>query len=182
MKYHPNQFRFGNGAPAWSEQQKLDLLRMHKDKTLTRAEIARRLGKTKNAVIGQLDRLLRQGMPVRRDKPGGKPAGRNEGKPGGNNNPTGWNGTTTRKLAAKLTQPKQPLKPKDSHRSGPHLPKPAPCVPQKSILELGHAQCRYIGERPDLLTLDTLIYCGAPTDGGSWCPEHRMRCVVPLHR
>lgn len=177
---HPNQFRAGHGAPIWSTQEKLDLLRMHKDK-ITRAEIARRLGKTKNAVIGQLDRLLRQGKPVRRAKPSGTPAEWSGGKCGGNNNPSGWNGKTTRKLAAKLPQPRPPLKLKDNHRYQPQLPKPMPNTPTKSITTAERHHCRYIADMPELITADTLIFCGEQVKPEtSYCPEHARLLLQPF--
>lgn len=96
-----------------------------------------------------------------------------------NNNPPGWRGIV--KPAPAPRQPK-PMLFQDGNRHAPGLPPTLPSVASKSIDTLAPRQCRYIGERPALMTLETLIYCGQPTDGGSWCPEHRARCVVPLRR
>jgi hypothetical protein len=142
----------------WSTELKAEMLRLYAE-GLSRPEIARRLGKTKNAIIGQLDRLTRQGKPLESPKRHNK-----------NNNP--WGITATRlaeiRAKAKSQEPKPvPLR----------LPAAERLTEPKSITELKHRQCRYIGERPELLTLDTPIYCGAATDGGSWCPAHRARVI-----
>ena len=38
-----------------------------------------------------------------------------------------------------------------------------------SLMRIRHAQCRFIISEP----AQKPIFCGAPTDGGSWCPWHR---------
>jgi hypothetical protein len=64
------------------------------------------------------------------------------------------------------------------------LPPPPPQPPEAgklvSITALANRHCRYIGERPELLTLDTPVYCGMPTKvGSSWCPWHRKQVLRP---
>jgi hypothetical protein len=44
------------------------------------------------------------------------------------------------------------------------------------LLEVGFAQCRYIVSQ----SLSPAICCGAPTNGGSWCDEHKARVFVRL--
>jgi hypothetical protein len=72
----------------------------------------------------------------------------------------------------------QPKCVKDGKRASPHLPL-LNVIPTKSIDKLEANNCRAIGERPELLTLDTLIYCGEKTDGGSWCPKHKAEVFRP---
>ncbi len=42
------------------------------------------------------------------------------------------------------------------------------------LLKIGSRQCRWIVSQ----TFAPAICCGARTDGGSWCPEHRARVLV----
>jgi hypothetical protein len=145
---------------------------------LTSLAIANALSTTKGTVMGRV-RVL--GIRLKQS-PGYSPRRKPKTAPK-NNNPTGWRGVLTPKPPPlPLRAAKAPLKPKDGNRYAPTLPPMLPSVARVSIDDLAHRQCRYIGERPELLTLETLIYCGAPTDGGSWCPEHRARCIVPLRR
>jgi hypothetical protein len=145
--------------------------------------IARIMGLSHCAVIGKLDRIKAgegKGADGRRHadrKPGDRNAGamargeqiraaaaaRREAAAaaaktrGNNNNPTGI-------TAAKVARVKQ---------AGPHgIPPSAPTVPTKSFADIEHRQCRYIGERPEVLTIETLIFCGQHTNGGPWCPVH----------
>jgi hypothetical protein len=131
-------------------------------------------------VIGKLDRMKAgqgKGADGRRHA-GRKPGDRNAGarargeqiraaaaarreaaaaERGRNNNPSGI-------TLAKITAAKRP---------GPEpIPPPAPTVPTKSFETIEYGQCRYIGERPEVLTIDTIIFCGQRTGGGSWCPGH----------
>jgi hypothetical protein len=43
------------------------------------------------------------------------------------------------------------------------------------LLKAGFGQCRYIISE----TISAAVCCGASTDGGSWCQEHRARVLVP---
>jgi hypothetical protein len=127
--------------------------------------IAKLMGKTRNAVIGRLNRMgLRCGADVA--KGSRQQAQRKRRKAQRGDKPP----AQVRKPAPKPAQA-PPLRlpgvwalPAAGHPAGP-----------VSISDLGARQCRYIGERPVLLTLDTPVYCGQPTDGGSWCPHHRSR-------
>jgi hypothetical protein len=88
------------------------------------------------------------------------------------NRPNGISTLAVRRAAA----PKPPPIP---------LPPPQPQPPEAgkrvSISDLANRHCRYIGERPELLTLDTPVYCGMPTKvGSSWCPWHRKQVLRPL--
>jgi hypothetical protein len=130
------------------------------------------MGITRNAVIGQCHRLgiklpnQQYGSPgqrkaatklnqERKAKSTASKRGSAKHPDGKNNNPTGWTG--------RQGKPKGP----------DGLPALLPSRARVSILDLGYRHCRYIGERPDLVTIDSPIYCGAATDGGSWCPAHR---------
>lgn len=158
----------GKGLPP----EKIERLRELAAQGLTSREIAEDLGTTKGTVIGRVHALGIQLMHKPgyvRQRPKAAPK---------NNNPSGWSGVPKRVAAP----PKPPLKPKDGNRYVPSLPAVRPVAAPVMLMKLGRRSCRYIGERPELLTLDTPIYCGAQTDGGSWCPEHRARCIVPLRR
>jgi hypothetical protein len=122
------------------------------------SQIAKALGTTKGTIIGLTRRL---GIQLNGFRPtAAQLAEARAARNPKNSNPTGFNG-------ARAVTPKPPLPP----------PPPAPVLPSpKSILEVEYRQCRYIGNRPELLTLDTKIYRGAPTDGGPYCPEHHARC------
>jgi hypothetical protein len=61
---------------------------------------------------------------------------------------------------------------KDGKRAIPALPKTTPCTGRVSMADVGYAQCRFTGELPPLVTVDTPIYCGVRTNGGSWCAVH----------
>ncbi len=56
---------------------------------------------------------------------------------------------------------------------------PEPSVPQPqvkgtSLFKIRARQCRYVVSE----TSSPTLFCGAPTDGGSWCQEHRARVFV----
>ena len=48
---------------------------------------------------------------------------------------------------------------------------PQPQVKGTSLFKIRSRQCRYIVSETDSPT----IFCGAPTEGGSWCREHNAR-------
>ncbi len=56
------------------------------------------------------------------------------------------------------------------------LPVPSTHLQRKgtTLLKLKLRQCRYIISE----TYSPAICCGAPTNGGSWCEEHRARVLV----
>ena len=61
--------------------------------------------------------------------------------------------------------------------SDPPDPTPPVAQPQAkgtSLFKIKARQCRYIVSE----THSPTIFCGAPTDGGSWCREHNARVFV----
>lgn len=127
---------------------------------LSNSQIASRLMKTRNAVIGKLHRLKLY-------RPPGEARHRMV---------TALKQRHKKAAVAPTPRPSEP-KPtcaKDGKRSPPRLPQ-LTVIPTKSIDKLEMNHCRAIGERPELITLDTLIYCGAETDGGSWCEVHKAQ-------
>jgi hypothetical protein len=118
------------------------------------SQIARRMDTTRSAIIGRCGRTnikLRGGCA--------------------DNNPC------RRDAVKRAKKPKLVKASKLPPPSG--VPASLPSVGPVSSNDLGLRQCRYIGERPELLMLDTPVYCGQATDGGSWCPEHRARVLAP---
>jgi len=158
----------------WSEGELTELRRLH-DSGHSAAAIAKRIGKTRNAVLGRLHRENRTMHPaaVRKSrseamskvwakKRGGKPSTRQKASQ------AGGIVMAVRAAAERRDQP-------PNLDAGP-IPPALPLAAAVSITDLGHRQCRWIGELPELLTLDTPVYCGAQTaEGSSWCPEHRSR-------
>ena len=53
----------------------------------------------------------------------------------------------------------------------PVLPVPRPQVKGTSLFKIRSRQCRFIVSETDSPT----IFCGAPTESGSWCREHNAR-------
>jgi hypothetical protein len=165
---HPN---WRGTGPMWSPEEDAILRRMWAAGALFGA-IVKAVGRTRNGVASRARTL---GLPRRRE------GSRGQGKDGSaakvrqlaaarakanpkNNNPSGM--TAARLLAGK--------------GRGPHkLPPSLPHVPRVSIADLGYCQCRYIGERPAVLMLDTPVYCGLATDGGPWCPQHLAAVFRP---
>jgi hypothetical protein len=80
-----------------------------------------------------------------------------------NNNPSGI--SVARLNAAKAQQGRS--------KAPEPLPATPACSARVSMAHVGYAQCRFTGELPAIVTVDTPIYCGARTDGGSWCPSHK---------
>lgn len=64
----------------------------------------------------------------------------------------------------------------------PGLPPPLPMLkrPLVSIASLEHRQCKYIPGEVRNITIETPLYCGAPTDGGPWCEHHKAGVMTPL--
>jgi hypothetical protein len=134
---------------------------------LSAGQVARRVGKTRNSIIGLCHRRRWQlGDRVGSNKTLAKARAKARAK----------QASAGRAVAVqcRAKQLKAPLV-KDGRRHAPSLPVLEPFTGRVSMMDLEHQQCRYIGERPEILTLDTPIYCGAPTDGGWWCPAHRAR-------
>lgn len=165
MTKRGHNFRSGGLSP-----KAIEALRELVAKGLTSQAIADALGTTKGTVMGRV-RVL--GLKLKQRPGYAKHLPKDARK---NNNPCGWSGVPKRIAAP----PRPPMKPKDGNRYVPSLPVVRPVAAPVALMKLHRRSCRYIGERPELLTLDTRIYCGALTDGGSWCPEHKARCVVPL--
>ena len=150
---------------------------------MTDRQIAVHLGRSKNTIIGRRHRLKLACNPItgeeradmgakrlamwraaakKRDRakaasvvplpPTPKPAPKNH-------NPSGM--TVVRLADAKRNSGKPPVAP---------LPKLAPFQGTVSVADIDWNGCRYIGERPETITIDTPIYCGARTrPGKSWC-------------
>jgi len=137
--------------------------------------IAARLGCTRNAVIG---RAARKGVQLNchsdhggkagaaarareRAKAPAKPAQRPKGAPVNNRNLAAW--AAAQKVAARVEPPALP---------------PAPRLTgSRSIAAVGRRDCRYIGARPELVTVDTPIFCGhRAREGSSYCEEHHALC------
>ena len=56
----------------------------------------------------------------------------------------------------------------------PALSLPRPQVKGMSLFKIRARQCRYVVSE----TCSPAMFCGAPTDGGSWCQEHRARVFI----
>jgi hypothetical protein len=142
----------GNG-PLWTPEEDAMLKRMLARKASAAAVSAKLGTRTRNAVVSHAKKL---GVPLNlanRAAAGGRK----------NNNPWGVGAIDKRGKFVKDGKPKGP---------DPLPPTPASKA-RVTIEDLEHAQCRFIGEVPPLITIDTPLYCGARTDGGSWCPEHK---------
>ena len=62
----------------------------------------------------------------------------------------------------------------DSASADPTPSVPRPQAKGMSLLKLRARQCRFVVSE----TCSPAIFCAAPTDGGSWCQEHRARVFV----
>ena len=62
----------------------------------------------------------------------------------------------------------------DSAPADPTPSVPRPQVKGMSLFKLRARQCRFVVSE----TCSPAIFCAAPTDGGSWCQEHRARVFV----
>jgi hypothetical protein len=62
----------------------------------------------------------------------------------------------------------------DSAPADPTPSAPRPQMKGTSLFKLRARQCRYVVSE----TCSPAIFCAAPTDGGSWCQEHRARVFV----
>jgi hypothetical protein len=62
----------------------------------------------------------------------------------------------------------------DSAPADPAPSVPRPQVKGMSLFKLRARQCRFVVSE----TCSPAIFCAAPTDGGSWCQEHRARVFV----
>lgn len=149
----------------WTPERDAELRKLWAD-GLSASQIAGRLGSvTRNAVLGKVHRLGLAGRATisrMTYKQRAKPT--TPKKPRREDNPQGWNGTIT---------PPAPT-------WTPSIPPSLPTVPTVSFVDLEHRHCRYIGDRPDLINLDTPVFCGQPkADGSSYCAAHHARCTQP---
>ena len=147
----------------WTEKLILDLRRLW-DAGHPTAEIGRRLGITKNAVVGKAHRLDLPHRP--------SPIRRGEGP------------TQPRAPKPKVVPPTRPLPaapaqavPVQVAPSLPRMPRPTPAMPSRR----GNSQpcCWPLGEpgRPGFR------FCDAPVDGGKpYCAEHRALAYVKPKR
>ena len=62
----------------------------------------------------------------------------------------------------------------DSAPADPTPSVPRPQVKGTSLFKIKARQCRFVVSE----TCSPAIFCGAPTDGGSWCQEHRARVFI----
>jgi hypothetical protein len=146
-------------------------------KGLGSGTIAKRMGRTRNSIITKRRLLKIDGQhrgwtpqhnklatrnanvanAVRRAQYRAARAARPKGTQPGNRNGVAW--TAAHKVAARTTPPLLP-------------PTPA-STPRKAIVDLDYSHCRFIGGRPEIIAMDTPIYCGARAlPGKSWCAEH----------
>lgn len=151
----------GAGAKVvlWTQEQTAELLRLRRDLGLSMTRIATRMGMSKNAIIGRLHRL---GC---RDNIRAKPRPYPRLRP-------------PKAVTLKVAIPKAKFV-KDGKHAAPGLPVMPRCRGAVSIMRATRNQCRYIGDRPALITADTPIFCGLPTGGGSWCSAHHAVVLVP---
>jgi hypothetical protein len=146
---------------AWPPERDAELRRLVAVRpALGASQIGNRLGLGKGAVIGRCWRLGislggRPGAHTSDTSLAGRMQRRRKGPANG-----GWNG-----------------KPRQLAVSPAPLPATPVGRPTKSILQLERRHCRFIGERPALMLLDTPIYCGAPAlEGSAYCAEHHALC------
>jgi hypothetical protein len=129
--------------------------------------IGARMGRSRNAIVGVWHRngiqlLGRPGGPkAKAALPPARTAQRPKGAPAGNRNFAAWG--AAQKVAARSTPPPLP--------SAARLARP------KSIAAVGFRDCRYIGARPELVTVETPIFCGRHArEHSSYCEEHHALC------
>ena len=145
----------------WNEEQTAELRRLFVDGNDPSA-IAARVGRSRNAVIGRLHRLGLKRVSERSKAVCAEKSPRQE---------AGSAGGLVMAVRAAAERRNDP----PNRDAGP-IPPALPLTAAVSITKLEHRQCRWIGELPELMTLDTPVYCGARTaEGSSWCPEHRSR-------
>jgi hypothetical protein len=134
----------------WSQEDDLELLRLW-DKGWSASRIAIRFpGKSRNAIIGRVNRLRLKGVPIMRRK---------EPKPG-------------RPPTAAAKGPTGP-----QHKPAASLPLPATAPTPASAIsfeQLGPRTCRYpYGDVPPFL------YCGAETwEFSPYCAYHTGKCMT----
>lgn len=143
----------GNPEPWTSEMDAR--LRDLTAKEMTAGAIGKLMGKTRNSIIGRRRRLGIKLSAVEASKKRSESGKRNMPKPP---RPPVVAPAPTQVVAIPIEQLKAAV----------------------SIEDIGRRQCRWTGELPALIRLDTPLYCGAPTaEGQSWCPTHRARVFQP---
>lgn len=74
-------------------------------------------------------------------------------------------------------------RPAEPHPPRTRTPELGPANPTKSIEHIGPGMCRYTNERPDVITIETPIFCGRTVEQPPYCPEHRQgKFYQPLLR
>jgi hypothetical protein len=162
----------------WTVEQTQRLLEICQH-THRASEIARKLkpvrpGVSRNAIIGKVERLRRQGHAIEIGPPGGGYPGQNE------------RGVVRRPRKVQRVTPSCFVPVEEPPVSTPPKPRrglPPPDAPQLepvfamrqlTLLQLGDRMCRWpVGDEPPF------AFCGNPTDERSYCPVH---CRVAYHR
>jgi hypothetical protein len=164
------------GAPwakpePWTPQQIATFRDLWVNTKLSIDAIGERIGNSRNSVASKRKSLgltprtfYGKGDRRKARKPAPAPAStaqRPKGAPAGNRNLAAWG--AARKVAARSTPPP--------------LPPAARLARPKSIAAAGLRDCRYIGARPELVTVDTPIFCGRRArEHSSYCEEHHALC------
>jgi GcrA cell cycle regulator len=168
----------------WTNQD-LDQLRMLWDEGVPTAEIARRMGRSKNSVVGKAHRLqltarespiIRTGPRKQSEPRPAAPRRTLEIEPSGpaEESPKHWRGgaAAVERARARAAQPSV----------APPAPPPAPVAPSvSSAVRLSGRACRYC--LPSGEDFPRWRYCDAaiPDDGRRmpYCDEHYRRCIAP---
>jgi len=145
----------GRGDP-WTTEQDWNLARLW-ESGLTARNIAERLGRTRNSIIGRVHRLklTPRGSPIR----GAAQRPKSDVKP----------------PRVKLTLPARVVIAAKQAAYLSRQPKPPPAPLMALPISARHA-CQWIAGEP---SADDACKCGAPAVAGwSWCPEHLARVYV----
>jgi len=149
----------------WDEPGKLDQLIALRNEALSCGVIGRKMGKTRNSIIAKLNRI---------------------------NLPSLFRGAHSQPRDNYFSRP---LKPKPLHKPPSQIhrwpvalkPKPEAYLPPtnalghsrpvsgegKLLVELADAECRFATGYDKH---GSHLFCGAATDGSSWCAAHHARC------
>lgn len=156
----------------WTEQACASLRGLWREGMPTR-EIGKRIGKSKNAVIGKARRLglgLHQDCNSRRMER--KPEERTP-HPQGPRKPRGTYKTRTNKTSwRQVGKPKPPAK-----IVVEIVDTFIPLDQRKTLLQLGENDCRFpVGDpTKGFWCNEEFFYCGGPTDGSPYCAGHAAR-------
>ena len=138
--------------PPWTPEMDARLRELTA-KEMTSGAIGKLMGKTRNSIIGRRRRLGIKLSPVEASKKRSESGKRNRPKP-----PRPAVAPAPQVVAIPIEQ----------------------LTAAVSVEDIGSRQCRWTGDLPALIRLDTPLYCGAPTaEGQSWCPTHRARVFQP---